>query len=122
MKNLFSRMYFGLKRVFWNFCGGFFLSSLIFFAVSSHLDAKYLDSVARITADAELIITSQRENYDMEMYELIAEVNEERHKTELILSSQEALIRRCSILIQNLLLKVDELEGRKPRQPTRSDA
>ena len=84
----------------------------------------------KISADTELVITSQRESYEAEMYGVLSEWRadkdewkKEKREIEIILSSQKDLIRKCSALIQNLLLKIDELEDKKrPKPPTRSEA
>jgi len=119
-----------LKAVLGSFFGGFLLSFFIFLVISLYWSAKYLDSIKRISADVELVTTSQRESYQAEIRGVLFEWKKEKEKwekekreTKTVLSSQKNLIQRCGALIQKLMLRIEGLEGKKRPSPSaRSEA
>ena len=120
-----------LKRFFLgSFFAGFIVSLLIFAVFSFFIDLNYQAKFLKRAADMELILRSEKESHDAEVFKFIIENREQKYQMEIINASQQDLIERMGAYINFLRERLMELENVKPdieeekeeKKPSRSIA
>jgi len=120
-----------LKRFFSSgFFAGFIVSLIIFAVFVFFIDLSYQSKLLKRGADMELILRSEKESHDAEVFKFIVENREQKYQMEIINASQQDLIERMGAYINFLRAKLMELENIRPdieeekeeKKPSRSTA
>jgi len=120
-----------LKRFFSSgFFAGFIVSLIIFAVFVFFIDLSYQSKLLKRGADMELILRSEKESHDAEVFKFIVENREQKYQMEIINASQQDLIERMGAYINFLRAKLMELENIRPdieeekeeKKPSRSIA
>ena len=115
MKKLLQNSRETLKRFFLgSFFAGFIVSLLIFAVFSFFIDLNYQAKFLKRAADMELILRSEKESHEAEMFDYLMQSRDEKFQIEVIVASQRNLIERASAYINFLLERIQELESIKP--------